>query len=144
MKENILPKNTLLLWRIRAAAVCVLLMAGFAYFCCFSVWFIAVIIINLVAFVLIIFRYLPIYFRNYKIRLENSVIIINCGVFIKTVRIMPFSKMIYAQSVSTPLAKKLGISSIILKAARSYLLIPEIETEKANDFIRSISRGGGI
>lgn len=144
MKENILPKNTLLLWQIRATAIFILLMAVFAFFRHLLVYFIALIAINLGLFIAIIFLYLPIYFKSYKILFENSVIIINRGVFIKTTHIMPFSKMIYAQSISTPLAKKLGISAIILKAARSHLLIPEIEESSVNDFIKSFSREDGI
>lgn len=126
MRDYALPKKTLLLWQTRVAVLGVLLTAavfwslgGFSW----SKWILIAVGILLLP---IIFVYLPLYFKSYKISVKNGAVVIDRGVFIKTSHIMPFSRLLYAQSISSPIARLFGLSALSLKATRSSLFIPEI------------------
>ena len=67
---------------------------------------------------------------------------INRGVFIKTTHIMPFSRLVYAQSFATPLAKRMGLSALTLKAARSSIIIPELNAEDVDYYIDFLAKEG--
>ena len=135
-----LPKRTLLLWQIRAliigvltASACLVLSRIFE-------------ILSLIALVLsvlvvaIVLAYLPAFFKSYEIQLKEDAIIINYGVFIKTSHIMPYSRLIYAQSFATPLARLMKVTTLTLRAARSIIIIPEIEYDNANEVIESLAK----
>lgn len=140
MEIKTLPKRTLLLWQLRCMAVgvlCVLLCLFFSKNIAF---------LNPVAFILavttlvIIVWYLPAFFKSYEIVLKGEAIIINYGVLIKVSHIMPYSRLIYAQSFATPLARLMRISTLTLKAARGWIIIPEIGSNAAKEVINSLSR----
>ena len=76
--------------------------------------------------VLTVVWYLPAFFKSYEILFKNGAIIINYGVFIKFSHIMPYTRLIYAQSFATPLARLFRVTAISLKAARSRVIVPEI------------------
>ena len=135
-----LPKRTLLLWQIRAliigvltASACLVLSRIFE-------------ILSLIALVLsvlvvaIVLAYLPAFFKSYEIQLKEDAIIINYGVFIKTSHIMPYSRLIYAQSFATPLARIMKVATLTLKAARSLIIIPEIEIDSAKEVIKTLAK----
>lgn len=140
MENKKLPKRTLLLWQIRAliigvltASACLVLSRIFE-------------ILSLIALVLsvlvvaIVLAYLPAFFKSYEIQLKEDAIIINYGVFIKISHIMPYSRLIYAQSFATPLARLMKVTTLTLKAARSIIIIPEIEYDNANEVIESLAK----
>ncbi|MGI6279174.1 MAG: PH domain-containing protein [Acutalibacteraceae bacterium] len=99
--------------------------------------------IIILIFTAIIFLYLPALIRTYRISYINGAVVIERGVFIKTTHIMPFSKMIYTQSITTPLAKVFGLSALVLKAARSSIFIPEIPVSAVEEFTRILAQGEG-
>lgn len=96
-------------------------------------------VISIIALGAIVF-YLPAFFKSYEIKLKGEAIIINYGVFIKTTHIMPYSRLIYAQSFATPLARLMGVASLTLKAARGWILVPELCADKAQEVIDSLTR----
>lgn len=135
MAESNIPKKTTLLWQIRIGAVSLIL---FILLCFISflqpyIYLLGTIFICLIAF--IIFWYIPRFFKSYELIFPNGSVVINRGVFIKTSHIMPFSRLIYAGSFSTPLANRMGLAALNLKAARSSLIIPEITREDVKLFI---------
>ena len=141
MKENTLPKKTLWLWMVRIVVITFILVAGCYYFApLLTLLKIAAIVIGILGFV-IAFIYLPILFKTYKIILSNDAVIVKFGVFIKAEYIMPYKRMIYAQSFETPLARILGVTAVRLKAARSYLLVAEVEKESARAIIDFLAEG---
>jgi len=89
--------------------------------------------------ILVALLYLPIFFKGYEILFKNEAIIINYGVFIKFSHIMPYTRLIYAQSFSTPLASIFGVTAVSLKAARSRVIIPEIKILDAKYIIDSLT-----
>ena len=141
LKENTLPKRTTWLWILRILFVTFLLVALCLYFTpLFSFLKIAAIVIGVLGLITS-FVYLPFFFKTYKIILSNDAVIVKFGILIKIEHIMPYKRMIYAQSFETPLSRVLGIAAVRLKAARSYLLVAEIEKESARAIIDFLAEG---
>ena len=142
MTEKKLPVRTLLLWQIRVTVLFVLLGAVCLYFCSVYKWFWVLVTVITAVFLFVILWYLPRFIRNYRIKLIGEAVIIENGVFIKTTHIMPYSRMIYTESFTTPLAKAMGLTSISLKAARSSIIMPEILVSDAVVLLKLLSKGG--
>ena len=141
MTEHKLPVKTLVLWEIRLFLLSVLFLALFSfYFRGFSWCFKATTVIAFVLLLVLVW-YLPNLFKSYNVRYISGAVIIERGVIVKTVHVMPFSKLIYAKDITTPLSKLFGIAAISLKAARSSLLIPEISETQAAEFIKKLAEG---
>lgn len=135
-----LPKRTLLLWQIRLLLVGILLAAACLVLSnVFEILSLVALILFIVV-VLIVLAYLPAFFKGYEIQLKEDAIIINYGVFVKISHIMPYSRLIYAQSFATPLARIMKVATLTLKAARSIIIIPEIEITAAKEVIKSLAK----
>jgi membrane protein YdbS with pleckstrin-like domain len=135
-----LPKRTLLLWQIRLLLVGILLAAACLVLSNIFEILSLVALVLFIIIVLIVLAYLPAFFKGYEIQLKEDAIIINYGVFIKVSHIMPYSRLIYAQSFATPLARIMKVATLTLKAARSIIIIPEIEYENAKAVIASLAK----
>lgn len=141
MKENTLPKKTNWLWFVRVILITFILVMLCVYFApLFAPLKIAAIVIGILGLI-IAFVYLPFFFKTYKIILSNDAVIVKYGILIKVEHIMPYKRMIYAQSFETPLARILGVAAVRLKAARSYLLVAEVEKESAQSIIDFLAEG---
>ena len=141
VKENTLPKKTTWLCFVRVILITFILDVLCLYFSpLFSPLKIAAIVIGVIGFILA-FVYLPFFFKTYKIILSNDAVIVKYGILIKVEHIMPYKRVIYAQSFETPLARILGVAAVRLKAARSYLLVAEIEKESAQSIIDFLAEG---
>ena len=112
------------------------IVLAIAFLCLFLARFINKYIMIVIFFIiatglLFAFCYIPFYFKSYKITIDTEFISISKGVFIKRTNIMPFPRLVYAQSYSTPLSSLFNMKILLLKAARSWLLIPELENNTA-------------
>ena len=141
MSEHKLPRKTLILWQIRIGIIAAFCLGGLTYYCRFFSWYLPVFIVAVILSLIILLWYLPALFKTYSVKYMNGAVVIESGVFIKVTHIMPFSKMIYTQSITSPLAKMFGLSAVILKAARSRILIPEINAEDVENFARILAEG---
>ena len=141
MSELRLSKITLMLWKIRVTVLTLLLLAVLAYFCHGYGWFLIGVLALVCLYEGVMLWYLPKLFRNYRIKYINGAVVIESGVVIKTTHIMPFSKMIYAETITSPLAKLMGIKALSLKAARSRILIPELPEKEVVKFVTAIAEG---
>ena len=126
-----LPKKTLDLWKVRLTIGVLLFFGLFSYFCHGYGWFLVVTLIIICLYEFAFFWYLPSLFKTYQIKYINGAVIIESGVFIKITHIMPYTKMIYTQTLTSPLARFFGLKAVTLKAARSRLLIPDIPEAEA-------------
>lgn len=142
MKENLLPKRTALLWQIRIGGAGLILVIALCAFSFLSRWLLLAAAILTALLAVLLLWYLPRYFKSYEILFPKGAIVINRGVFIKTTHIMPFSRLVYAQSFATPLAKKMGLAALTLKAARSSIIIPELNAADVNYFIDFLTKEG--
>ena len=140
MKENKIPEKTLFLWQIRIGVLGAIPTAALFILSSVSLWFLILAGVLTLIILLFLFWYLPRYFDSYEILFPKGAIIINRGVFIKTSHIMPFSRLVYAQSFSTPLAKVMGLAAVSLKAARSRVIIPEFSVKDVNYFIDYLAK----
>ena len=139
-----LPKKARYLWQMRCFGVGLIIVALCAYFYpYYKFLFIAGTIISFIAFATICW-YIPLFIKSYKIVIEQESVVIKRGVIIKTTRIMPYSRLIYTQTFTTPIAKLMGLTCVSLKAARSTILIPEMPLSDAKLLIETITQGGGI
>ncbi len=141
MSELRLSKKTLMLWKIRVTVLTLLILGILAYFCHGYKWFLIVILGLVCLFEAVVLWYLPKLFKNYRIKYINGAVVIESGVIIKTTHIMPFSKMIYTETITSPLAKLMGIKAITLKAARSRILIPELPEKEVMKFVTVLAEG---
>lgn len=139
MKENALPKQTKLLWQIRIALIGVIQFAVMFALFSVSLWFVISGAVLAALFIAAVFWYVPAFFDSYDISFSGGAIIINRGVIIRTCHIMPFSRLVYVQSISTPLAKAMGLAALRLKAARIGVTIPEMPVSDTNRFINAVS-----
>lgn len=141
MKVEKLPKKTMLLWQIRVLALNIIIIGlCFYFYASYKVLFIAGAVITAVCLFGIVF-YVPLFIRSYRIRCTDGAIIIKCGVIIKTTHIMPYSKLIYSQTFTTPLAKLMGLQAVSLKAARIKVTVPELEFETAQQILETLAEG---
>ncbi len=141
MAELRLPKSTLTLWKVRVLIATALFFGIFSYFCHSYGWFLFAVIFIICLFEAAMLWYLPQLFKNYKIEYISGAVVVTTGVIIKTTHIMPFSKLIYTETLTSPLAKALGLRAISLKAARSRILIPELPAAEVEKFVRVLAEG---
>ena len=139
MNESSLPKKTKLLWQIRIAAIGFIPIAVMFALSSVSLWFTAAGAVFVALFAAAVFWYVPAFYESYSVSFSNGAIIVNRGVIIKTCHIMPFSRLVFVQSISTPLAKTMGLSALSLKAARSSVLIPELAAADTQRFINAVT-----
>ena len=134
MKQELqLPKKTLRVWQIRNFMIGIIISAFLTIL--FSLYIPSAILLIICA--IVSFIYLPLLHRSYKITIADTYISVERGVFIKADKIMPRALLVYAESMSLPLSNALGLSAVILKAARGYCIIPEIEKPIADELILS-------
>ncbi|MBQ8740936.1 MAG: hypothetical protein IJY79_05260 [Clostridia bacterium] len=127
-----LPKKTQLLWQMRIVFAFALLCAAVAFFSRYTLWFLLPAAIIATLGLGFAFVYMPFYFKSYKITVDENSISITKGVIIKTIQIMPFPRLVFAQSFTTPLSAVMKMKCVMLKAARGWMLIPEIENVNAD------------
>ena len=132
----------MLLWQIRIGLIGIILLIGISAFGLLTDWVLIGTAVAAAILVLLLFWYLPRYFKSYEILFPKGAVVINRGVFIKTTHIMPFSRLVYAQSFATPLAKKMGLAALTLKAARSTVIIPEFDAKDIDYYIDFLAREG--
>lgn len=133
-----LPKKTRILWQIRIIFIFIVLCAAVAFFSRYSLWFLLPAAIIATTGLLAAFIYVPFYFKSYKIFVDESSISISKGIIIRTTNIMPFPRLVFAESFTTPLASVMSLKCVMLKAARGWILIPEIENENADFLINNL------
>ncbi len=127
-----LPKKTRALWQLRIVFAFALLCAVVAFFSRYTFWFLLPAAIIATLGLVFAFIYVPFYFKSYKITVDESSITITKGVVIKTTNIMPYPRLVFAQSFTTPLSSIMKMKCVMLKAARGWMLIPEIEDFNAD------------
>ena len=144
MKTYALPRKTLLLWRIRTSALTVILLLICIYLPLPFDWTLIISSIILFLFSAAFFWYLPKFIKSCRITFANDSVIIKRGVIVENTHILPFTRLIHTQSVQTPLAKLFSLTTVLLKAARFRIFIPELSESDAKSLIRQISAENDI
>ena len=139
--ESRLPEKTLTLWQIRFTAVFAVLIGVLAFFLKYSKWlFIPIGTVAVLGAVFIIW-FLPLYFKSFIITVDDTAIKVSRGVFFKLTNIMPYPRLVFAQSFSTPVARRFGLTGVTLRAARGLLVIPEMNIDDAKILLDGLSGG---
>lgn len=136
-----LSKKTLLLWRLRCVIVFTIIIAVLLFFSFLSPLLLIPAAITAIFGIFIIFVFLPLYFKSYSITVDNNAVIVKRGIIIKAIHILPFPRLVFARGFSTPLASRLGLMGVTLKAARGILIIPEMNSYDAEKLIEGLSGG---
>ncbi len=139
MKTYALPRKTLLLWRIRIF-ICLAFLLLLLWLIPLS-WKFTVIIgtIFICVFLAAFFWYLPKFIKSCRITVTNDSVIIKRGVIIENIHILPFSRLIHTLTVQTPLAKLLSLNTVLFKAARFRVFVPELSSEDAESLVMEIN-----
>lgn len=126
MKHYTLPKKTLWLWQIRATAL-VAILCGIVMLLPLPLTYTLIVIgVILGVGALFLFWYLPRFVKSCTINFTDGVVIVKRGVFIESIHIFPSTKLIYTQTITSPIANAFSLSALSLKAARSTVIIPEM------------------
>ncbi len=136
----ILPKKTRVLWQLRIAVafifVCVIIFAivPLNLWALLLVWFIA-------AFGLfVVFFYVPVFIKNYKIMIYNDCLCIYKGVFIKSLIVLPCVRLVIVKRLVTPITSLFKLHLVLLKVARGWIFIPELDSN-VSERLLSIIQG---
>ncbi len=141
MQEFTVPKKTLFLWQIRSWCIGLILFLLFVFLSKFlNEFLIGAVAVLLICLAINLF-YLPLFFKTCRCRIIKSSVVIERGVLIRTTTVFPFTRLIYTQTFTTPLAKLMGVTCVGLKAARRRLFFPEIAIEDSERLIKSIAGG---
>jgi membrane protein YdbS with pleckstrin-like domain len=140
MNKATLPWRTLILWQIRVVMLTTLLVGACIYYKSTFSMLSSVALIFAILGLVVVAWYLPTFFKSYQIIVDNQAVIINYGVFIKFSHVMPYPRLIYAQTFATPLARLFGVTAVSLKAARSRVIVPEIPLEEAKKVMDSLTQ----
>ncbi len=126
-----LPQKTKTIWQIRVVFAISFLCFLIVLFGHNYNWIIFLLIPIIIIGLFITFVYMPLYFKSYKINIQEDFIGVSKGVIFKAINIMPYPRLIFVQSIATPLSSLFKMKIILLKAARGWLFIPEIENISA-------------
>ncbi len=133
-----LPKRTRILWQIRILIAFAALGAAVAFFARYANWLLFLAAIIVIFGLVFVITYVPFFFKSYKIMIDKSSICITKGILIKTTNIMPFPRLVFAQSFTTPLSSILKLKCVMLKAARGWILIPELKSTDVDYLLENL------
>lgn len=133
-----LPSKTRVLWQIRIVFAFAVLCVAVAFFSRYTLWFLVPAAVIATLGLVFAFVYIPFYFNSYKISVDGNSITITKGVIIKTTNIMPYPRLVFAQSFTTPLSSAMKLKLVLLKAARGWIVIPEIEEVNADYLLNNL------
>lgn len=139
MKTYTLPKRTILLWRLRVTLLCSILIFLFLRLPLNSIWNWFLCGLVFLIFIFLNFWYLPKFIKSCKITVSDGSVIIKRGVIIENCHILPFSRLIHTQTIATPLARLFSLETVLLKAARFRIFVPELSFSDAQDLIEEVS-----
>ncbi len=139
MKTYALPRKTLLLWRIRAIIITIALLFVCAYLPLRSDFTAIISTIIIFIFFASFFWYLPKFIKSCRITVTNDSVIIKRGVIVENTHILPFTRLIHTLTVQTPIAKLLSLNTVLLKAARFRIFVPELSEHDAESLVAEIN-----
>ena len=122
-----LPKKTQMLWQIRISIIFLLISLVFAVFGGFSVYSVIFAGVFFAVAEIIGLIYITLRIKSYKIIADKDFISVNYGVIIKSYRIMPFPRIVFVSTVSTPIARLWGLTGMVFKAAGERVFLPELD-----------------
>lgn len=138
--KTTIPDNTVKLWQIRCGVVSAVVLAALASFLSITLWMLVPVVVIFVLSLVFILWYVPTFLKSHIITADDSAVTVKRGVFIKTEHIMPFPRLVYSETFSTPLSERMGISGISLRAARGVILIPEIKKSDTELLLEYMAR----
>ena len=138
MKTYTAPQKTLMLWQIRSVLLLIVIAALTIWISFLTLYFLIVTGVTLVILAIAAYVYLPLYIKRYSVSVGPAAIIIRSGVFIRRENIMPRPRMVYAQQITSPLARIFRVSSLCLNAARASTVTLELDRKDIEEILKEI------
>ena len=123
-------KKFILLWQIRCAILSALVFVLLLYFCKRLIFFAVAVL--MVAFVFFCFVYIPIYFEKQNVRITDSCVEVDKGVFLKSKTVMQKSRIIAVAHFASPLQRLLRVQTISFKTSAKAVRI--LSDEKSDGY----------
>lgn len=139
MKEFLLTKATLTLWRVRLCVVGGAVLAAAVILLLVSPLFVLLVAADIILLLFLFFFYLPRYHRSYKITVGLHYIKVKRGIVIETESIMPFSAVISVSFLQTPGCRVLGICETSLFAAKNHIFVAALPITLAEEIKKAAS-----
>lgn len=139
MKAYFPSKRTKLLWQIRVTAVGVVLIGITCFIRPLRLYFWAVAAVVLLSTASVL-AYLPFFLKNFKLSLCENALIIESGVLIRHERVMPYPRMLYTEQRKTPLAGRLGVSSLVFRATKAAIFTPEFQDTDVCEILEALRK----
>ena len=139
-KDICLPPKTCYLWQIRLSVSAFVISLLFLLLCKINLWMLIPFICISVFFALLILWYVPLFIKSYRITANENAFTVKMGVFLKTTYIMPYPRLIYVTTIASPIARCFKICGVVIRAARGFILIPEMQLSDVEKIYR-ISMG---
>lgn len=130
-----LPKITRVLWQIRISLIIAVIYFVIVAFWRFSPTVLLPTTIAMAFGSVFVLVYISFYLKRYTVYADNSGIYIKKGIIFKTIVIIPYPRLAFIKSFTTPVTAGLHIKSIILKVSRGLIFIPELEKNSAERLI---------
>lgn len=135
----ILPNKTRILWQLRIAVAFFIAFLIILIVLPLNVLCVTLATITLLSAIFLIFVYIPVFVKNYKIVVNSKNIYIFKGVIIKSTTILPQVRLIFVQNLSTPLMSVLKLEIIMFKVAKGWIFVPEIDKIAAQKLLSLIN-----
>ncbi len=100
------------------------------------------IITAVICFLSAVIVYLRLFLKKYSITVGRNAIIVKSGVIIKTERVLPLPRLIYAERFTTPLSRLMGLSQLSLRAVKVNIITAELEKESVEKIVDVIRNCG--
>lgn len=134
----ILPKKTRVLWQLRIAVAFLIALFIVLVIIPFNILRIIFVTVILLSGLFLIFIYVPIFVKTYKVVVDCESVCIYKGVIIKSVTILPRARMVFVKNLSTPLMAMLNLELVMFKASKGWVFVPEINKNTAQTLLRLI------
>ncbi len=126
MKAYFPSKRAKILWQIRIVAVGAVLLVV-AHLVRYALPYLLAIKLAIIIAVSAALVYLALYLKSFRLLLCENALIIESGVLIKHERFLPYPRLLYTEQRTTPLAERLGVSSLVLHATHTAIFTPEFQ-----------------
>ena len=142
MEKFTLTRNVLKVWRCLTSVI----MAGVSIALCALFYisdFAAVIslLIVLSIYLVVIFFYLPCYWKTTYIVVSDDAVFCAKGIFMRREFVLPRPRLIVVERVRIPFYTYFGLCTIVLRGVGCNLLLPPLETKISARLVKMLENG---
>ena len=142
MEFKYLPKRVMVIWELITLILCGSLICLGAFLIAKDTFLWYAVLWLLGAFsIFMVFFYVPIYYVNYCYAINKTHVILTHGVLYNRVHHLKIDKISYVSVYKTPLARLLGLRTVIISAPGSQMRLLFIKSADAKELSKRLSPG---